>query len=60
MDQEDHIDEFGRSLEVHHLTPVREFDDPLDAHDLSNLVTLCRPCHKELENMPLDTRHLGE
>jgi len=35
----------GRNLDVHHIIPVDFFDDPLDAHVLKNLVTMCRKCH---------------
>jgi 5-methylcytosine-specific restriction endonuclease McrA len=33
------------TLEVHHIRPVRLFDNPNDANSLDNLITLCRPCH---------------
>jgi 5-methylcytosine-specific restriction endonuclease McrA len=36
-------------LDVHHITPVRKFDDPDKAHQLSNLVLLCRSCHRAVE-----------
>lgn len=36
-------------LHVHHITPVREFDDPVDSHELDNLVVLCRRCHPKWE-----------
>lgn len=39
----------GRELDVHHIRPVREFDDPQDAHTLQNVVTLCRSCHRNVE-----------
>ncbi|GGL61787.1 HNH endonuclease [Halocalculus aciditolerans] len=42
-------DELGQEPDVHHLTPVREFDDPQDSHVLSNLVSLCRSCHMKVE-----------
>ena len=35
----------GRALDVHHIVPYDNFDDPKDAHDLKNLVCLCRKCH---------------
>jgi len=43
-----------RLLDVHHIVPVRRFrDDPdaelAEAHDLRNLVLLCRSCHREAE-----------
>lgn len=37
------------SNHVHHIKPVREFDDPEEAHFDSNLVTLCISCHSEVE-----------
>lgn len=36
-------------LDVHHLKPVREFEDPTDAHTLSNVICLCRSCHISVE-----------
>lgn len=43
-----------RSLEVHHIIPVSNFRvaeeaDLSEAHELSNLVLLCRDCHEEAE-----------
>jgi len=35
----------GYQLDVHHIVDYELFDDPFEANDLSNLVTLCRPCH---------------
>ena len=49
-------DQLGRELDVHHLTPFREFayipgqnDAYLAANDLSNLIALCPSCHKRAE-----------
>ncbi|MFC4544591.1 HNH endonuclease [Halosolutus amylolyticus] len=42
-------DELGQNPDVHHLTPVREFDRPAEAHTLANVITLCRPCHRRVE-----------
>lgn len=39
----------GRKLDVHHIRPVRAFDDPQNAHRLGNVVTLCRSCHRKAE-----------
>lgn len=36
-------------LPVHHIKPISLFDDPLDAHYLNNLITLCRKCHARVE-----------
>lgn len=41
--------ELGRNPDVHHIEPVRTFDDPVEAHTLDNLVCLCRACHLEVE-----------
>ena len=37
--------EISYTLEVHHIKPVRLFDNANDANLLDNLITLCRPCH---------------
>lgn len=42
-------EEFGRNPDIHHIEPVRTFDDHSDAHDLENLVSLCRACHLSVE-----------
>lgn len=54
--REDHYDEYKRDLEVHHVVPVREFDDPTDANSLGNLVTACIPCHRRYEGLPVFPR----
>ena len=41
--------EIGREPDVHHIEPVREFDDPAEAHRLDNVVCLCRSCHRTVE-----------
>jgi 5-methylcytosine-specific restriction endonuclease McrA len=41
--------EIGREPDVHHIEPVRTFDDPQDAHSLANVVCLCRQCHARAE-----------
>jgi len=50
---ERHQKEYDHSLEVHHIQPARTFDDQEEAHDLSNLMTLCRVCHMKWEGIPL-------
>lgn len=52
----EHEAEYGRGLEVHHIIPFRTFDELEAAHDTANLVTLCRPCHKTMEGLPIDNR----
>jgi 5-methylcytosine-specific restriction endonuclease McrA len=52
----EYLVEHGRQLDVHHITPIREFRDGGDldheaANSLENLITLCRSCHSEWEQM---------
>jgi 5-methylcytosine-specific restriction endonuclease McrA len=44
-----HEDEHDTELHVHHIVPLREFDEPEDANTPSNLVTVCPSCHGEVE-----------
>jgi len=37
------------TLDAHHITPIKEFDDPFDSHSVDNLIQLCRSCHMEVE-----------
>ncbi len=41
--------ETGRAHDVHHKIPFRTFATPREANKLTNLVTLCRPCHGRAE-----------
>lgn len=45
-----HKEETGQDLHVHHIEPVRTFEMKEDAHELDNLMTLCRDCHLDLEH----------
>ncbi|NUM45306.1 MAG: DEAD/DEAH box helicase, partial [Anaerolineales bacterium] len=40
---------FGRSHDVHHKIPFRQFVSAEEANRLDNLVTLCPPCHRRAE-----------
>ena len=59
--EEEHFDEYGRELSIHHITPVREFyreagseePDFTEVNALENLVTLCVKCHRKIEELPL-------
>jgi len=58
MDRQTHRDQFGRDLPVHHRIPRRRFyNDPdrsvEDSNVPSNLLTLCIPCHRRLERLPV-------
>jgi len=43
------MDELGQKPDVHHIKPFRTFDEPTEAHDLDNLIALCRSCHRNAE-----------
>jgi 5-methylcytosine-specific restriction endonuclease McrA len=45
-----------RKISVHHIIPVREFDDVSNSHFDENLVALCESCHSVVEQ----TFTLGE
>ncbi|WP_251344683.1 homing endonuclease associated repeat-containing protein [Haloplanus halophilus] len=58
MDREAHREKFGRDLPVHHRIPRRRFyndpDQSVDDADVPcNLLTLCIPCHRRLERLPV-------
>jgi 5-methylcytosine-specific restriction endonuclease McrA len=40
-------------LHVHHINPLKNFDDIEEANRLENLVSLCQPCHNRWEGIPL-------
>jgi 5-methylcytosine-specific restriction endonuclease McrA len=46
--------ESHKNLHVHHLKPVRTFDDPKNAHFLSNAISLCASCHPKVEHGKTD------
>jgi len=50
LTRDEYYDEYGRDLEVHHITPIRTFTDTEEANQLSNLITLCKSCHIQREN----------
>ena len=43
-------DDLGQKPDVHHIEPLRTFEDPQEAHYLANLVALCRACHQRVES----------
>jgi 5-methylcytosine-specific restriction endonuclease McrA len=43
-------EELGRHPDVHHIDPIREFENPQDAHTIDNVVSLCPSCHHLVEN----------
>jgi len=53
MGREKHKEVYGSDIEVHHITPIKEFDDPEAANKVENLVPLCKSCHKTWEGIPV-------
>lgn len=49
-----HREKYNQSLHVHHIEPVRLFENHEKANKLSNLITLCQLCHNRLEGLPID------
>jgi transposase-like protein len=49
MHQENHLEQWGMKLHVHHITPAKKVDDPSERNALSNLIALCVSCHGERE-----------
>jgi hypothetical protein len=52
LSEREHKARYGQELEVHHIKPIREFDNVEEANQLSNLITLCRAHHRKYENLP--------
>jgi 5-methylcytosine-specific restriction endonuclease McrA len=44
-----HEEEHDTELHVHHIVPLREFDEPEEANTPTNLVTVCPTCHADVE-----------
>jgi hypothetical protein len=57
MEAEESLELHGRTLSVHHIIPYSWFgpfetkEDRLEPNELSNLLTLCLPCHLKTEQM---------
>lgn len=47
--EQEHQHEHNEELHVHHIVPLREFDDTEEANELDNLVTVCCACHNRIE-----------
>jgi hypothetical protein len=41
----------GRGLNVHHIKPIRTFEEPEDGNFPENLISLCKDCHDKWEPM---------
>lgn len=52
MGRADHQTEYGQDLSVHHIERFRSHDTYKSANTLTNLITVCRVCHREVEGKP--------
>jgi HNH endonuclease len=43
-------EELGRYPDVHHIVPAFNFPDPTKAHALTNLLCLCKRCHRAADS----------
>jgi 5-methylcytosine-specific restriction endonuclease McrA len=43
-------EELGQHPDIHHVTPVRDFDEWSEAHRLDNVISLCPSCHQRIES----------
>lgn len=48
-----HYKEKGYGLDVHHIKPRRAFEDIEKSNKIENLISLCRSCHKKVEQYPV-------
>jgi 5-methylcytosine-specific restriction endonuclease McrA len=53
LDERMHVEKYGRKLNVHHIVPAREFDDAERRNAMGNLISVCIPCHRRWEGIPL-------
>lgn len=54
ISREEHRELHSRDLSVHHIDPIRNYRDGDElnfeaANELSNLITVCMPCHRKME-----------
>ncbi len=54
MKQREHVDKYGKRLDVHHIIPISEFETPENANFPENLITLCRECHEKWSGLSPD------
>lgn len=52
MPQDEHVEQFGRQLPVHHIYQRSAASEVDRAHVLTNLVTLCERCHHFWDGLP--------
>ena len=49
--QDEHLEDEGRKLPVHHIQKARHFESPEERNAMDNLITLCRTHHRVWERM---------
>ncbi|WP_407661571.1 hypothetical protein [Haladaptatus caseinilyticus] len=43
------MSELGQTPDIYHLTRVRDFENSQDVHLLTNVITLCQSCHRNVK-----------
>lgn len=49
MCEQEHINEYGTKLHVHHITPARLVEDEQERNSMGNLEAVCWDCHLKVE-----------
>jgi len=60
LTREEHLEEHGCGLHVHHVRPIASYETQEEANELDNLVTICRPCHVRWEGIPVFPKGVGD
>lgn len=54
-------EENGKNLDVHHIKPYKSFENPVEANQLDNLISLCHYCHRFVHsNSNIDKIYIEE
>lgn len=53
MSNDEHNQEYGFGLHIHHIDPYMKFEDPDVANNKENLTPLCVSCHRKVEEKEL-------
>lgn len=54
-------EENGKNMDVHHIKPYKSFEDPTEANQLDNLISLCHHCHRFVHsNSNIDKVYIKE
>lgn len=57
LSNEAHKRSYQGGLQIHHIEPIAEFETPVEANRLDNLITLCSRCHGRVEHGNTELRN---